>query len=77
MTRVDLSTSAVNGKIYAIGGSRTLATIQSPVPIVEEYNTGFAPPEETTSVGPSGKLFKAWGKIKSDQSSDNPKENAG
>ncbi|MBI1923874.1 hypothetical protein HYR99_06450 [Candidatus Poribacteria bacterium] len=55
--RNSLSTSVVDGKIYAIGGLL-------PLGVVEEYDTGFAG-EEGQSVDPKGKLATSWGKIKS------------
>jgi len=51
-----LSTSAVNGKIYAIGG--TLGSPWDGISTVEEYDTGFMP------VNPVGKLPTLWGEIK-------------
>jgi N-acetylneuraminic acid mutarotase len=50
-----LSTSAVKGKIYAIGGNLHRPDVQ--VSTVEEYDTGLA-------VEPKGKLATAWGKLK-------------
>jgi hypothetical protein len=40
--RMFLSTSTVNGKIYAIGGSFA-GYPWVPAPTVEEYDTGFVP----------------------------------
>ena len=57
-----LSTSAVDGKIYAIGGDVT-GWPWTASSTVEEYDTGFVPPE-TTSVEAKGKLTTTWGKIK-------------
>jgi len=54
-----LSTSAVNGKIYAIGG--TLGSPWDGISTVEEYDTGFMP------VNPAGKLPTLWGEIKRNQ----------
>jgi hypothetical protein len=58
-----LSTTAVDGKIYAIGGDMT-GFPWTPTPTLEVYETGFVP-GEPTSVGPKGKLVEPWGKIKS------------
>ena len=55
--RRGLSTSAVNGKIYAIGGWNDQAGILS---IVEEYDTGFA----GEGIEAKGKLPTKWGQIK-------------
>jgi len=71
-TRTDMPTSrcllssvAVDGKIYAIGGD-VAGWPWGSTPIVEVYETGFVPPEESSSVEPKGKLFTAWGDIKFD-----------
>ena len=61
--RTFLSTSVVNGKIYAIGGDVALWP-WSPIPTVEEYDTGFVPPKPT-GVEAKGKLTTTWGEIKS------------
>jgi len=53
-----LSTSAVNGKIYAIGGSAK----GLPLSAVEEYDPGFA----GQGVEAKGKLATRWGKLKAD-----------
>ena len=50
-----LSTSVVNGKIYAIGSWQPGIT-----PVVEEYDTGFVP----KSVEAKGKLPTLWGQLK-------------
>ncbi|MBI1923878.1 hypothetical protein HYR99_06470 [Candidatus Poribacteria bacterium] len=52
--RADLSTSVVDGKIYAIGGfgGAVLST-------VEAYDTGLP-----QSVNPAGKLATTWGRLK-------------
>jgi hypothetical protein len=62
--RTFLATSAVNGKIYAIGG--TLGAPWNGVSTVEEYDTGFVP-ALITSVNPAGKLPMLWGEIKRNQ----------
>jgi hypothetical protein len=55
-------TSVVDGKIYAIGGmSRWVTTACG---TVEEYDPGFVPPEEPTSVDAKGKLATTWGNIR-------------
>jgi N-acetylneuraminic acid mutarotase len=53
-----LSTSVVNGKIYAIGGVGAGGVILS---TVEEFDTGF---RESQSVTPAGKLPTLWGRLK-------------
>jgi RNA polymerase sigma factor (sigma-70 family) len=58
--RTELSTIAVDGKIYAIGGATRYLGIA--LPTVEAYDTGFAP----SNVRPTGKLVRPWGAIKSD-----------
>ena len=55
--RSGLSTSAVNGKIYAIGGFGSNNNVLS---TVEEYDTGFA----GEGVEAKDKLATKWGKIK-------------
>lgn len=62
IARYDLSTSVVNGKIYAIGGAidKQQHAITEVLSIVEEYNTGFG----GQSVEASGKLATTWGKLK-------------
>ena len=55
--RVALSASAINGKIYAIGGGPVIGWTS----IVEEYDTGERIPQ---SVNPAGKLTTTWGEIK-------------
>ncbi len=54
--RARLSTSAVNGKIYAIGGWKGGFALST----VEEYDTGFA----GQGVEAKGKLATLWGKLK-------------
>ncbi|MDQ1318296.1 MAG: hypothetical protein QG588_1956, partial [Candidatus Poribacteria bacterium] len=54
-----LSTSVVNGKIYAIGG----AGQNAPLSIVEEYT----PEDWQSAVYPQGKLPTTWGKKKQNQ----------
>ncbi len=61
--RSGLSTSAVNGKIYAIGGFKTPYV---GISTVEEYDTGFVPLQESSSIESNGKLTTTWGGIKSD-----------
>jgi N-acetylneuraminic acid mutarotase len=58
-----LSSSVVNGKIYAIGGE---AEGELKVPTVEEYTPEDWQPEETpaTPVYPQSKLATMWGSIK-------------
>lgn len=56
------STSVMDGKIYAIGGA--VGRPGRSLPTVEEYDTGFVPPEPT-SINAAGKLAMTWGKIKS------------
>jgi N-acetylneuraminic acid mutarotase len=56
--RVTLSTSVVDGKIYAIGGA-TSASVHTPA--VEEYDTGLV---SEASVDAKGKLAAVWGDIK-------------
>jgi RNA polymerase sigma factor (sigma-70 family) len=56
-----LSTCAVNGKIYAIGGSNGFpGQPGAAISTVEEYT-----PEDGQSVSSSGKLPSKWGKLKS------------
>ena len=58
--RCGLSTSIVNGYIYAIGGGPKSGA-QLPLPtfsIVEVYDTGFR------AVEPEGKLPTMWGRMK-------------
>ena len=56
--RNSLSTSVVNGRIYAIGGWDGMIPF-SPSP-VEEYDTGFA----GQGVKVAGKLSTTWGEVK-------------
>jgi RNA polymerase sigma factor (sigma-70 family) len=58
--RCVLSTSAVNGKIYAIGGLDI--TFINQLSTVEEYDTGFT--GENVSVEAKGKLPTKWGQMK-------------
>jgi hypothetical protein len=60
--RLLLSTCVVDGKIYAIGGTKTPYVGTS---TVEVYNTGFLPSQEVSTVRPEGKLVTSWGKVKS------------
>ena len=53
--RFNPSTSAVNGKIYVIGGYNKMD-----LSTVEEYDTGFT----SISVDAKGKLAASWGEIK-------------
>jgi hypothetical protein len=55
--RAWLSTSVVNGKIYAIGGSVDAVV---PLSTVEEYTPEGWP----FSVSPQGKLAMMWGQLK-------------
>lgn len=55
--RGGLSASAVDGKIYAIGGAKGAMGFST----VEEYDTGFVPSQ---SVNAAGKLPTLWGKLK-------------
>ena len=57
--RSALSTSAVNGKIYAVGGIGVFGFLRT----VEEYDTGFVP----EGVEPEGKLPTTWGKNRTKQ----------
>lgn len=54
--RCYLATSAVNGKIYAIGGGDAGGILST----VEEYDTGFT----GESVEAKGKLPTEWGQLK-------------
>jgi hypothetical protein len=56
--RYMLSTSAVNGKIYAFGGWAEGNIVLS---TAEEYT-----PEGRQSISPQGKLPTKWGEVKSD-----------
>jgi len=61
--RTTLSTSVMNGKIYAIGGDLkrdARGWPWTPTSVVEVYDTGFVP----TSVNPAGKFPTLWGKLK-------------
>jgi hypothetical protein len=58
-----LSTSVVNGYIYAIGGGLNTPAPQFPFPafsIVEAYDTGFR------SLDAKGKLPTTWGRMKAE-----------
>lgn len=55
--RISLSTSVVNGKIYAIGGWNGDQFILS---TVEEYDTGFTGKD----IQAKGKLTTLWGALK-------------
>jgi hypothetical protein len=55
--RANLSTSTVNGKAYAIGGSTAANVV---LPTVEEYTPEGWP----FSVSPHGKLPTTWGEKK-------------
>ena len=59
--RRDLSSNAVNGKIYAIGGVM-LGDISTSV--VEEYDTGFVSYE---AMDAKGKLPATWGAVKQNE----------
>ncbi|MBI1923871.1 hypothetical protein HYR99_06435 [Candidatus Poribacteria bacterium] len=54
--RAGLSTSVVDGKIYAIGG---VSFVVAEFSTVEEYDTGLP-----QSVNPAGKFPTLWGKVK-------------
>lgn len=58
------TTSAVNGKIYAIGGKQSKAPADPSLSIVEEYDPGFVLEDKAKSVGAKGKLATTWGKVK-------------
>ncbi|MBC8229460.1 hypothetical protein H8E77_07935 [bacterium] len=60
--RCMLSTSAVDGKIYAIGGTTT-GISWTYTSTVEEYDTGFVP-EVISNVNAKGKVSTTWGEIK-------------
>ena len=61
--RWSLAVAALNGKIYAIGGS-TAAPIGFGTSVVEEYDTGFVPSQKNKSVEAEGKLVVPWGEAK-------------
>jgi len=62
--RLWLSSSAVNGKIYAIGGSlQAGAGAENFSSVVEEYIPEDWQPE---AISPRGKLPTRWGEVKSD-----------
>ena len=61
--RMDLSTSAIGGRIYAIGGRDSFNGVS--IPTVEVYDTGFLPPAQGSSVEPKGKILSTWGETKS------------
>ena len=61
--RGDLSSSAVNGKIYAIGGQGGKEKHVDSLPTVEEYDPGF---REFQSVNPARKLATMWGQLKAE-----------
>ncbi len=54
--------SVVDGKIYVIGGQARWIT--TAYVTVEEYDPGFVPIEESTSVDAKGKLATTWGNIR-------------
>jgi len=61
--RMSLSTSIVNGYIYAIGGGPKTPAPAFPFPalsIVEAYDTGFR------AVEAEGKLPTTWGRMKAE-----------
>jgi hypothetical protein len=62
--RSSLSTSMVNGYIYAIGGAPRLAGDAIPaLSDVEAYDTGFRP---TKSINMKEKLPTMWGRMKAE-----------
>jgi N-acetylneuraminic acid mutarotase len=61
--RMDLSTSAIGGRIYAIGGAMSYLGVR--LPTVEVYETGFVPAEGRSNVEPKGKSVTSWAGIKS------------
>jgi hypothetical protein len=61
--RAALTTSAVDGVIYAIGGGDAMNIVPHPKGPVEAFDTGFREPK---SVNAAGKLSTIWGKIKQD-----------
>jgi RNA polymerase sigma factor (sigma-70 family) len=61
--RMCLSTSAIGGRIYAIGGEASYLGVI--LPTVEIYDTGFVPPAQGSSVRPKGKILSTWGETKS------------
>ena len=58
--RMDLSTSAIGGRIYAIGGRDRFNGVS--MSIVEVYDTGFV----SSGIDARGKLPTKWGEVKSD-----------
>ena len=60
-----LSTSVVDGRIYAIGGWR--GGCCGPTPVVEAYTPDGWPFPKAFSVSPQGKLATKWGAIKQHQ----------
>ena len=63
-TRVALSTSVLNGKIYAIGGN--VASFGPNLSTVEEYTPEGWEPSQNLSISQQGKLPTTWGEVKSD-----------
>ena len=67
--RVEFSASVVDGRIYAIGGSKIfLGLAVKAVPVlstVEIYDPEAEPTQESKAVKPTGKLLTKWGEIKS------------
>ena len=60
-----LSTSVVDGRIYAIGGWR--GGCCGPSPVVEAYTPDGWPFPDKFAVSPQGKLATTWGEIKQSQ----------
>ena len=57
----------VNGKTYAIeGASKVNFGSAVSVSTVEEYDTGFMPPQALASIDAKEKLVTLWGRIRSD-----------
>ena len=56
--RLWLSSTAVNGKIYAMGGGAFGPALD----FIEEYDTGFVP--QGKAVEAKGKLIATWSRLK-------------
>lgn len=64
--RTKFCAESVNGDIYSIGG---MSGYKKSIPFlalskVDEYDTGFVPPDSPKSIRPEGKLPTKWGMIK-------------